>query len=333
MKDLMDISIVVVAFNEERNIGACLNSLVRQDYAYGYFEILVIDDGSSDQTPFIVKDFAQRYDFVHMKAELKKGVAAGRNAGIKASRYSYIAFIDADCYAPADWLAKLVEYFKKIQQKDQKLVAVGGANIAPPDSNRFVHAISVALDSYIGSFNSPQGRQFKKITYVQSLANLNVLYEKSRLEEIGCYDESLSSAAEDADMNFRLFSAGYHFVYIPSSFVWHKMRPTPLGWTRNMFRYGKERARLLKRYPKMWCLSFYLPLGFILCLFLMVSAPFYKIFYWAYFYFIFIILFSFFQSIRKKKPLLSFYVMFVFLLQHMGYATGELYGLLKRNIR
>ena len=320
----MDVSVVVTCYNEENNIRECLSSLVNQTYAAGEYEVVVADGGSKDDTQRIVKEFERRHPNVRLVIEPKKGTAVGRNAGVKASRYDYVAFIDADCEAPADWLTILVKHYLEIFAKDQKVVAVGGSNIPPKNASTFVRAIGVALDSYIGSFGSVQGRRFRAPRYVSSLSNLNVLYSKKRLAEVGYYDESLASEAEDADMNFRLYSSGHRFLFIPGSFVWHKMRPTPMTWLKNMFRYGKGRARLLKRYPQMWALSFVLPIVFILSIGSILFAPLFKIFYLPALYF---------QIIKKHTPTLVFHVMFVYLIQHFGYAAGEVYGLLHPQIR
>lgn len=329
----MDVSIIITCYNEEKNIRECLNSLVNQTYTGGKYEIIVSDGDSKDNTQQIVKEFSRSYSNIRLVVEPKKGTAAGRNTGLKASQYKYVAFIDADCEAPEDWLLTLAEAYRNAYHKDKKVVAVGGTNIPPENANSFLLAIGIVLDSYIGSFGSIQGRRFQEPKYVSSLSNLNVLYSKQPIVEIGYYDESLVSEAEDADINFRLSSAGYRFVFIPDSFVWHKMRPTPKTWLKNMFRYGKGRARLLKRYPRMWNFSFPLPPLFALAIVSILFGPFLEIFYLSILYFPVLLLFSIFQSYKKRFPKLALHVMSVYLIQHFGYAAGEVYGLLNPQIK
>jgi len=329
----MEISVIITSYNEEENIRECLDSLLKQDYKNGNFEIIVADGGSLDKTQQIVREIAREHPFIRLVIKTKKGTAAGRNAGIKASRYDHIAFIDADCEAPEDWLSKLADAYRKAYQEDENVIAVGGSNIPPEDAESFLIAIGVALDSYLGSFNSAQGRLFKKPHYVSSLANLNVLYRKGPIIDAGYYDESLFSEAEDADINHRLHSIGYKFFFVPGSFVWHKMRPTPRSWLKNMFRYGKGRPRLLKRYPEMWNLSFLLPPAFALAIAGILLGPFVKIFYLSAVYFPILFLFSFYQSTRKHFPKLTIHVMSVYLIQHFGYAAGEIYGLLHPKVK
>jgi succinoglycan biosynthesis protein ExoA len=329
----MHVSVIITCFNEEKNIRECLNTIVHQTYAEDKYEIIVADGGSKDRTQSIVKEFMQTYRNVNLVVETKKGTAAGRNAGIKAAKYDYIAFIDADCEAPQNWLETLVGQFQNIRLKDENVIAVGGTNIPPENAGSFLKAIGVALDSYLGSFGSVQGRQFKKPMHVSSLSNLNVLYDKQKIIDVGYYDESLVSEAEDADINFRLFSAGNRFMFIPYSFVWHKMRPTPKTWLKNMFRYGKGRARLLKRYPQMWAVSFALPLLFIAAISSLFFTPFSNVFSLTAIYFPALLCFSLYMSIKKRHPGLVLHVMLVYLIQHFGYAAGEVYGLLHTKVK
>lgn len=329
----MDVSIVVTCYNEEKKIGPCLESLCAQDYADGPVEIIVADGASLDETQEIVNRFAAKDPRVRLVVEPKRGTAAGRNRGIRESRYGHVAFIDADCEAPGDWLKVLVNRYQEEKKQHPSLVAVGGRNISPRDGDAFVRSLEIALDSYLGSFSSVQGRQFQKPAFVESLATLNVLYDRSAIIAVGGFDETLGSEAEDADLNYRLKVKGHALLYLPESFVWHRMRPTPAFWFRNMFRYGKGRARLLKRYPAMRSFRFALPLLFIVAMAILPLGIFWRIFLLPLVYFPGIALFSIFLAARKKELRLSPVVAAIYVLQHCSYAAGELYGLLNRRVR
>jgi len=329
----MNVSVVITCLNEEQNIGSCLDTLIRQIYSGGAYEIIIVDGGSTDNTQDIVKKVMDADLSIRLVVELKKGTAAGRNAGVRAAQYDYIAFIDADCEAPPDWLEILVKHYQQAVRKDEHIAAVGGTNRSPKGSSGFVRAIGVALDSYMGSFSSVQGRRFKSSVYVNSLATLNVLYNKESIMDIGGFDESLGSEAEDAEMNYRLYSSGHRFLFVPDSFVWHKMRPTPKSWMKNMFRYGKGRARLLKRYPKMWAPGYVLPILFMLFITSTLLFPLSDIFLFPTVYFPALFFYSALRCVKKNKPMLMFHVTVVYLIQHFGYAAGELYGLLNKEIK
>ncbi|GAF75432.1 unnamed protein product, partial [marine sediment metagenome] len=227
--DNIKVSVVVTCYNEEKNIGECLKSLVKQVYI-GDYEIVIVDGNSQDRTQDIIKEFIKTHSNIRLIIEPKKGVAAGRNSGINNARYDYIAFTDADCGVPRDWLSLLTKNYQHMKSKYDNVIAIGGRNIVPENSGNFLKAIGIALDSYVGSFSSIQGRQLKEPTFVSSLSTANALYDKKKIIEIGYFDESLQSEAEDADLNFRLTSKGHKFLFIPDSFVWHKMRLGPLAW-------------------------------------------------------------------------------------------------------
>lgn len=329
----MDISIVVISYNEEDNIGKCLKTLVSQDYSPDKYEIIVVDGGSTDKTQWVIKEFAKVDSRVRLVIERKKGAAAGRNAGVRSARYDYVAFTDSDCEAPSNWLSLLADAYMRVKSKYPNVAGVGGRNIAPSNAGDFVKAVEIAMDSYIGSFGSIQGKQLKAPTFVKSLSTANVLYDKMKIVEIGYFDESLISEAEDADINYRLFSAGSRFLFIPDSFVWHKMRQTPSKWIRNMFRYGKGRGRLLKRYRHMWNVSYILPILFIGVILSIFAAPFSQVFYIPALYFPAILCFSLFQCARRRSLYLAPKVALVYYIQHFGYASGQIYGLLNPEVK
>ena len=268
-----------------------------------------------------------------MIIEKKRGTAVARNRGINEARYDFVAFIDADCEAPPDWLNILSEKYLKSVKNDHHIIGVGGKNIPPQNADNFVKAIGIALDNYIGSFNSSHGRQFPEERYILSPSNLNVLYQKQPLIDIGGYDETLKSEAEDADINYRLTIEGYRFMYIPESYVWHKMRPTPSSWFKNMFRYGKGRARLLKRHRGMWQISFVLPIIFLFAFSGLIFIPLSKIFCVCLLYFPIVVVISLRQVLLKKVPQLWIHTICVYIIQHFGYAMGECFGLISPRVR
>ena len=216
---------------------------------------------------------------------------------------------------------------------EERVAGIGGRNIAHPDSPPFVKAIEIALDSYPGSFSSIQGRQYKESALVTSLSMTNALYRKETIVEMGCFDESLRSESEDAELNFRLVRAGHKLFYVPDAFVWHNMRSSPHLWFKNMFRYGKGRARLLKRNPKMWNISYLLPLVFLASMLSIFLSICHWIFTLPALYFVIITLFSFLHALKKKSLSLVFYILLVYLVQHFGYALGETYGLISRSVK
>ncbi len=102
----VSVSIIIPALNEEKMIGRCLESLTRLAFARDRFEVLVVDNGSRDKTLAIAESFKDR---LNLKVLQQAGVriSALRNLGARAAAGDILAFLDADCLAPADWLDRI----------------------------------------------------------------------------------------------------------------------------------------------------------------------------------------------------------------------------------
>src|SRR6185503_6637129 len=103
---VVDVSIIIPALNEEKMIGRCLDSLTRLAFARDRFEVLVVDNGSRDKTLAVVESFKDR---LNLKVLQQTGVriSALRNLGARAAAGDILAFLDADCLAPEDWLDRI----------------------------------------------------------------------------------------------------------------------------------------------------------------------------------------------------------------------------------
>jgi len=104
----MLISVVIPAYNEEQYLDRCLVALARQTYPAGRFEVIVVDNGSTDGTA----EIARRYGGVRVIAEPRKGVAYARQAGFAAARGAVIASTDADTTVPPFWVSRIAAHFR-----------------------------------------------------------------------------------------------------------------------------------------------------------------------------------------------------------------------------
>ena len=122
----MHISIIVIAFNEERRIEACLRALLTQD-AVAEYEVIVVDDASRDSTARIVEEMIP--DFVNLRLvrhEANRGRGAARRTGQDATDAPWIGFVDADIIVPTNWLSRCLEELSDVD---------GVSGIAQPDGD------------------------------------------------------------------------------------------------------------------------------------------------------------------------------------------------------
>ncbi len=316
----MKVTIAVCCLNEEKNIKDCLGSLLNQSYKKEDTAILVVDNNSTDRTLDIVKALQKKHkNRIRLVINKRKGLAKSRNIALNQAKTSILAFIDADCQAPVDWLKILVAGFKKVSRKDKKLVAVGGSNI-PPQTTRFYQALGIMLNTFLGSRGSVQAKVYGHDHYVKHLPGLNVLYKRKIMLETGGFDERLGSIIEDEDLNYRFLKKGYRFFYLKDGGIVHKMRGNFKAWAKNMFLYGRGRVAFLKKHPERLNIFFLMP--FILVLILPLAGL---------FYFPFIFFYSLFFVLKEKKIYLVSRVYLLFVVTHLFYGLGEIYEVLMKD--
>lgn len=127
--DKILLSIVVPVYNCERYIVECLESLTKQNLTKEQYEVLVINDGSTDQTPAIVSEYCEKYNFFTLISQENKGVSAARNLGIENAHGKYISFVDADDFVVENCYVDIISlmerdnlrgfYFGKTTQREK----------------------------------------------------------------------------------------------------------------------------------------------------------------------------------------------------------------------
>ncbi|MCX6816662.1 MAG: glycosyltransferase [Candidatus Beckwithbacteria bacterium] len=182
------ISVIVPAYNEAKSIGLCLTSLKNQDYRHPY-EIIVVDNNSTDSTAAIAKKFN-----IRVVSETKAGPGRARNAGAKVARGQILAFIDADSIAPSDWLDNINNAFSS--QPD--LAALVGIY-------RFHHKSKYRLIPFL---IFPLGEMLNKmITGYFSFGGANFAIKKKVFTTVGGFDSKFFSF-EDMELARRVSRVG-----------------------------------------------------------------------------------------------------------------------------
>lgn len=238
------ISVIVPVLNAEHYIRYCVDSLIGQDFPKDQYEIIIVDNGSKDNTCNTVirtvdmagENALDKKDTtkIIITKERKKGAYIARNAGIKLSKGEIIAFTDADCVADRNWLKELHKAF------GHDIGCVAGS-INPLHGKTLVEIYSMKKE--ILSQKQTLFNNF--LPYGQTA---NVAYRKDILDKIGLFDDSLMSGG-DADIAWRMqIYTDYKLIYEPKAVVEHRHRTTFKGLFKQQFRYGFGNMLLYKKY-------------------------------------------------------------------------------------
>lgn len=202
------VSILIPARDEEKVIGRLLQRMVELTYPKDKLQVIVIDDGSSDSTGRIADEYSSRYGFIEVlhreKRDGGKGKAAAMNAGFKHSTGEIILCFDADYYPQKDIVEKLAKEFA-----DPNVGAVQGRVVVLNEPQNIVTRL-VALER-IGGYRVDQEAR-NDLGLIAQFGGTVGGFRRSLLESLGGWDES--TLAEDTDLTFRVYLAGYKVHYV-----------------------------------------------------------------------------------------------------------------------
>lgn len=223
------ISVIVCSFNGASTIRETLNRLQNLDYPD--FDVIVVNDGSTDTTREIVSDFPVRL----INTE-NRGLSAARNTGILASTGEIVAFIDDDAYPDIHWLRFIALFLI-----DEKYVGVGGPNLSPPKDGWKAEAVA----------NAPGPNPVLLSDKVaEHLPGCNMAFRKTALNSICGFDPRFRVAGDDVDLCWRIRGRGGMIGFAPAALVWHHRRKSIYRYWKQQVGYGKAEALLEQKWPE-----------------------------------------------------------------------------------
>ncbi len=227
------VSVIVIVRNAQKTITDCLDSLMRLDYPKDQREIILVDNGSTDQTKDIVDTYNVRYLY-----ESKRGRGYARNKGVKEARGRYIAFTDADCIVDTNWLKNILRGF---EGKDH--IAICGGKIVGYKTETDFEAFA----EEIGFLDQESGIFGKDLLDLPRVVTANAAFRKSAIEEAGYFDEDLITS-EDTEISWRISFLGYEMTYVSDSIVYHQHKARFLEFCAHHFEYGQAAAVISFKY-------------------------------------------------------------------------------------
>ncbi len=229
------LSIVIPALNSAATISRTLSSIFSNRISKDSFEVLVIDNGSIDNTV----EIARTYDVQVYHCE-PKGIGPPRNLGIKKAKGNIICFTDSDCIVTNSWLPQIDNFFKLNPEAD----GVGGPTLPYPFSQNRLQELTGEI--FVDEQN--YSKSIKKLQFGTSspfLFGSNSAYKKEALLEVGGFPEPGGSSLE---LSWRLMTAKRNLFFNPELHVFHIFPSNLKSLFKMYFRWGSQYTAMQKRF-------------------------------------------------------------------------------------
>lgn len=240
LKSCPRVSIIVCSYNGGKTLGDCLASLDQLNYPD--YEIILVDDGSKDDTADIVRKFQidrtgkfgsggrPLPDFVPI-VQRNMGLSYARNAGAAAATGAVFAYTDSDCMPDADWLFYLIGTLLS-----GDYAGVGGPNISPP-------AVDWVQAAVAGAPGGPAHVLLSDVV-AEHIPGCNMAFHRWAFESVGGFDTEYRKAGDDVDFCWRLQTSGQVIAFSPAAIVWHYRRFTLKAFRKQQEGYGEAESML-----------------------------------------------------------------------------------------
>jgi succinoglycan biosynthesis protein ExoA len=229
------LAVIIPARNEAPVIDACLRSVAAQRWPEGRLEVIVIDDGSTDDTAAIAR--------VHGATVLRTegvGPSRGRNLALARTMADLCLFTDADCELQPGFLDALTA---GLAAAGPTFAGAGGRQLGPPGAPPYARLVQRFLEAagFVSDYAHTGARQAETSHNPSCCA----LLRRHAVLEVGGFREDLWPC-EDLDLDLRLRRAGRRFLYVPEAVVHHHRPDTPAAFARMMRNYGRGHAHLIR---------------------------------------------------------------------------------------
>jgi GT2 family glycosyltransferase len=232
MKDFPSVTVIVPTKDRPELLSACLESLGRQDYPRGRWDLAVVNDGGADPAGAMSFSAAAdlRMTWIHSAA---RGPAAARNRGAADSEADLLVFLDDDCRAEPAWLREMA-----CGIESSPYHACLGRTV-----NFFPDRWPARACQYYMDFYRDYARMANGDLYL--VMSNNAVYRRGTFAELGGFNEEFSRpGAEDLELSHRMAARGFRQGYLPQAVLHHAHCATAAGYLRRQFQYGRGYSRM-----------------------------------------------------------------------------------------
>ena len=308
----LNFSLIIPVYNRPNEIEELLESLTKQDFSDD-FEVLIIEDGSTDKSNLIVEKYKTELDLKYFFKE-NSGAGASRNFGMQNASGNYFIILDSDVIVP-------VQYLYEVQKalETNFTDAFGGPDAAHKSFTSLQKAINYSMTSVLttGGIRGKKQAVGKFQPRSFNLGLSQIAFKKTQ-------GFSKMKNGEDIDLTFRLWENDCETQLIEKAFVYHKRRSSIQQFFKQTFGFGTARPILNKKYPTTAKPTYWFPSLFIIGIdvsIILAILGYNQLLYFYGFYFLLIFLDSLVQNKNLKVAFLS---VFTSLTQFLGYGLGFL---------
>jgi glycosyltransferase involved in cell wall biosynthesis len=225
------VSVIIPTYNRARRIGCCLTALREQDFERR-FEILVVNDGSTDNTLEVLSSYPEARVITQNNA----GPAAARNHGVREATGEIVLFTDDDCEPYPNWLTEMLKPFD-----DPEVV---GAKGVYRTRQREIVARFVQLEY------EDRYRLMARQQTIDFIDTYSAAFRRDRFLETGGYDTSFPVACcEDSELSYRMSARGWKMLFVQTAIVWHQHPATLSSYLRRKVKFAFWRVPAVKKTP------------------------------------------------------------------------------------
>jgi len=242
------VSVVVCTYNRAELLSGCLRSLEHQTAAKELYEVIIVDNNSTDTTKTIVESFRQKNSNFRVVIESRQGLSCARNRGWQEARGRYVAYIDDDARAKPEWCAMIAAFIRKRPD----VAGFGG-----PYLSCYLSAKPKWFKDEYGSWSVHGGE--RPMGQGEFVRGTNMVFRSDVLPEVGGFDETLGmvgmkvSYGEEPNLQVRLMKQGKVIYYCPDIVVEHLVTPQKMNvkWMlRTAYKGGSVAPEMfLMRWP------------------------------------------------------------------------------------
>lgn len=237
------VSVITVNYNGGKIIEDCLASIFNLDYPVNKLEVIVVDNGSTDNSLNLIRD---KFPQVLVLLNEVNNYCKANNLGIKKASGEYVVLINNDVVLDKNWLKEILPFLIG----EGNVIGASGKILFP--NGRIQSTGHYTLPNFYWSdrgFREKDVGQYEKVEEIESVPNTCVIYKKWIFEKVGFFDEDFHMYLEDIDFCYRCRKQGYKILYIPKAICFHKFH----GSAKDDFVADQvERNRLLfiaKHFP------------------------------------------------------------------------------------